>query len=275
MGQSGITLLKFGGEIVEDRVSLANLAFSLKRMWEQEQKIVLVHGGGPYASKLIERLGMTPKMVGGRRVTDSETLEVMKMALPGVINSDVLSMLSSHQLPVVPASGIGVIRCHKRPPKIVSGSKGEKIDFGYVGDVDGANIKVIQHLLQGNFIPVMSPLSATDDGQILNINADTIATQIGRELQIDKMVLITKIGGVFENIDDKDSRFKSLTVCDAQTKIKSGIIKGGMIPKIEEGINLIEKSILTSFHVVGLETPNMLEEEMTSPGTHGTAVIKS
>ncbi len=266
-----LVVIKFGGEIVEKFQQLSNLVHSVKMLKEQGAKIVLVHGGGPYASKLSKQMGLEPKMVGGRRVTDEATLEVMKMTLPGVINSNVLAQLKKDNLPGVSVSGISFINCHKRPPKVVSGSGGKKVDFGYVGDVDGIDPTLINDLLEKNYIPVVTPLSATKDGIMMNINADTIAVKIASGIKATKIMLVTAIGGVFADIDDQSSKFAKLSVDDARDKIKEGIIQGGMIPKLEEGFALLQGQ-LESFHIVGVDAPETILQEAITPGSQGTAV---
>ncbi|MBF0312425.1 MAG: acetylglutamate kinase [Oligoflexia bacterium] len=270
---SNITVIKFGGEIIDSLDQLDNLAIAIKSLYEQGQHVVLVHGGGPQASKLSTRLGLSPKMVGGRRVTDAETLEVMKMTLPGIVNSNILSILKKHHLPGASVSGISVVNAKKRPPKAVTGSNGEVVDFGFVGDIINIDTTIIHHLLSGRFIPVVGPLSADDQGQVLNINADTVAVKIAKKLQAQKFVAVTQVGGVFQNLEDKNSRFAMLTLQEAKQKIADGVIKGGMIPKLEEGFELLQDQ-LDSFHIVGLDSADGLLSELTKPGSIGTAIVR-
>ncbi|MBI2520652.1 MAG: acetylglutamate kinase [Bdellovibrio sp.] len=266
-------VIKFGGEVAESSEGLSNLIHSVARLHGEKQDIVLVHGGGPQATLLSRRLNLEPVMVGGRRVTDQETLEVMKMTLPGVINSNVLAMIHKFKLPGVSVSGIGVVRATKRPPKAVSGSEGKLVDFGLVGDIVEIRPKYLQYLVAGRYIPVLSPLCCDDDGTILNINADTVAVQIAQVLKADKLVLITQIGGVFEDIHNPQSKYAVLKMSDAQEKIKKGIIKGGMIPKLEEGFKLLKED-LDSFHIVGVESPETILNEINRPGSCGTAIVR-
>lgn len=266
-------VIKFGGEIVESREDLANLVSSVKSLYEQNNQIILVHGGGPLATKLSKQMGLVPEMVGGRRVTNSETLDVMKMVLPGIINSNVLGILKKSSLPAISSSGISFIRSHKRPPKAVSGSDGKVVDFGFVGDIDEVDPTQLNWLLEGDFIPVVSPLTCDQNGTILNTNADTVAVQIAKACKASKLVLITKVGGVYQDINDNDSRFSSLTKDQAKKLIENGIIQGGMIPKLEEGFKLLSDQ-LESFHIVGTDTPETLANELSRPGSMGTAIIR-
>ncbi|MBF0207848.1 MAG: acetylglutamate kinase [Oligoflexia bacterium] len=271
--KDSLTVIKFGGEILETAQQLENLAQSLQSLHQQNEQIVLVHGGGPQATKLSTRLGITHKMVGGRRITDSETLEVMKMVLPGVVSSNLLALLKKYQLPGVAVSGINIIQAKKRPPKVVSGSGGELVDFGLVGDIIDVDTSLILHLLQGRYIPIVTPLSADNNGQILNINADTVAVKLAKKLKVSRFVTITQVGGVYQNLEDKNSKFSQLTTNEAKQKIADGVIQGGMIPKIEEGLDLLQDGQLDSFHIVGLDSAEALLCEIKNPGSVGTAIV--
>jgi acetylglutamate kinase len=271
--KTSLVVIKFGGEIVENDEQLGNLVTAIGDLHRDGVKVVLIHGGGPMATKLSQRMGLTPKMIGGRRVTCAETLQVMKMVLPGIANSDILAKFRAHRLPAASVSGITTVKAVKRPPKAVSGSEGQVVDFGFVGDIVEIDPTVIEALLAKNLIPVVGPLSCDDSGQILNINADTVAVQIARTLKASEFVLITEIGGVYQNLKDPDSRLKKLTIAEAKEKIQSKVIEGGMIPKLEESFVLLEEG-LKAFHIVGIKSPNDLVDEIRDPGSRGTAVIK-
>ncbi len=266
-------VIKFGGEVTQSPEQLANLADSVKKLYDHGENIILVHGGGPIASELSKQMGIEPNMVGGRRVTCEKTLEIMKMVLPGIVNSNVLNILNQRGLPAAAASGIGVVKAHKRPPKAVSGSNGEEVDFGYVGDVDDINPTLLNHLLEKRFIPVLNPLSSNGDGMMLNINADTIATWVARKINAKKVVLVTAIGGVFKDIKDLNSRFHKINMEEAKSLIAEGIIQGGMIPKIEEGFKLLEAG-MESFHIANTANPDTLLNEIEYPGSEGTAIVQ-
>jgi acetylglutamate kinase len=265
-------VIKFGGEIVEHDQDLSNLVESAKAL-SQNHDVVLVHGGGPFATQLSSRLGIETQKVGGRRITDQETLDVMKMTLPGVINSNILAKMKSKGLKGSAVSGISVVKAHKRPPKAVTGSEGKKVDFGFVGDIDSVETDLIEHLLSKSFLPVVSPLTSDDKGVCLNINADTVAVQIARGLKAKHLVLVTKVGGVFEDIDKPESRIKNMTIAESKAKIESGIIQGGMIPKLEESYVLLEEG-MDGFHIVGVDSPGTIANEIRKPGSQGTAVRK-
>jgi acetylglutamate kinase len=182
-----------------------------------------------------------------------------------------LAGLKKHNILASAVSAISIIEAHKRPPKQVSGAD-RIVDFGFVGDVDKCDSTLLEILLEKNILPVISPLSVSKDGTILNINADTIASHVALAIQANTLVLITKIGGVFTNIEDPHSRISKLTITQAKEKIKDGTIVGGMIPKIEECFKLLEGPV-ERVHIVGVSSPTMLQEEMLKPGSCGTAIV--
>lgn len=271
MALEDILIIKFGGEVVDSANDLSNLLDSVQQLYKQGEKIVLVHGGGPRASQLSQQLGIVPNKVGGRRITDAPTLEVMKMTLPGLISSDILCMMKAKKIPSCSLSGISLFQAQKRPPVVVSGSNQEKIDFGFVGDVHGVDIELLQMYINNNIIPVISPLCSSDKGVGLNINADTVATSLALHTKAKGIVLITKVGAVFKNIDDQSTKISTLTIEQAKKCIADGIIQGGMIPKIEECFKLLHNG-LSRVHIVGTQTNKTLLNEIVTPGSEGTVL---
>jgi acetylglutamate kinase len=266
-----IVVIKFGGEIVEDKNQLENLASSVSMLCNSNFSPVLIHGGGPMATRLSEKLQIVPRMVGGRRVTCDDTLEVMKKVLPGIINTNILAILKSKQLNATSVSGVSIVECHKRAPKIITGSNGETIDFGHVGDVDSISTHLLELLIEKNYIPVISPLSADSNGFVLNINADTIAAEVAISLQAKHILMITAIGGVYLDINKKETLLHKLPVIEAKRLIKDNIITGGMIPKLEEGFKLIDSGI-KHYHIVNTDDKKNIFEEIKNPGSIGTCI---
>jgi acetylglutamate kinase len=272
MALENTTVIKFGGEIVDNTTDLNNLLDSVKQLQHMGEDIILVHGGGPRASKLSKKLGIEPHKIGGRRVTDKETLDVMKMALPGLINSDILCMMKEKKIKATSLSGVSLFHTKKRPPLIISGSQGKMVDFGYVGDVYGVDIDLLSLFVNNKVIPVISPLCCDNSGMGLNINADAVATSLALHINAKRLVLITKIGGVFKDINDPDSKISSLTIRQAQQCIKDKIIQDGMIPKIEECFKLLDHG-LKQVHIVGTQNSETLLNEIKTAGSEGTVII--
>ncbi len=265
-------VIKFGGEIAESPGSLKTLLHAVKELHETAERVILVHGGGPMATKLSEKLGLQPVIVGGRRVTCEKTLEIMKMTLPGIINTNIIAMMKQMKLPGVPASAINILKTVKRPPKVVTGGGDKPVDFGFVGDIKGADPEYLGLLCDNGLIPVVSPLCADENGVVLNVNADTIAAHITDATAAKEIVMITEIGGVFRDIKDPASRIARIKVSEAKALIKEGVIEGGMIPKIEEGIELLKKN-LQVYHIMKILKSDALTEEILNPGSIGTAIL--
>ena len=167
-------------------------------------RVILVHGGGPQASALSRRLGNEPRFEAGRRVTDEAALAATILALNGEVNTRFLAACRGLGLPAVGLSGVdsGVLRARRRPPVVVDG---KAVDYGYVGDLIAVEASVLERVLQSGFLPVVSPLSADDQGQVLNVNADTVAAAIAVAMRAEKLLLLTGAPGILERVDDPRS----------------------------------------------------------------------
>lgn len=266
-------VIKFGGEIAESPSQLENLVHSVSELKKRGEYVILVHGGGPLATRLGKQMGVEAKMVGGRRVTCKETLEIMKMVLPGVTNCDVLAKCKALSMNACSVNSVSFIEAKLRPPKAVSGSNGELVDFGFVGDVVSVDPSILWTLLEANVTPVVSPLCCDKNGQVLNINADTVSAKIAGSVEAKSFVAITAVGGVFKDINDKSSKFTALKMSEAKKLIADGVIVGGMIPKVEEGFALLEKG-LNNFHIAAPDTKESIQKEIENPGSIGTAILR-
>lgn len=257
-------LIKFGGEVVENTAELHNLLSSVKSLHQQGESLILVHGGGPGATKLSQRLGIATNMQAGRRVTCPETLEVMKMTLPGVISSNILAAMQAQGIPGVAANAISFIRATRRPIR-------QQIDYGLVGDISQVDPTLLQLFLDHHLVPVVSSLCADGEGNILNVNADTVAAHLAKAFGVKTLVMATSVGGVYLDLKDPTSKLASLSIQQARELIKSGAIHSGMIPKIEEGLALLGQQ-LSSYHIVGVAHADDLLAEIQQPGSRGTVI---
>lgn len=268
-------LLKLGGNVLEDVGQLSAIASDLKHLHDDGVQIVLVHGGGPQATRLSKRLGLTPKMVGGRRVTDADALEVTKMVLAGQLNVNLTCAMRQVGLSAVGLSGVSasLIQAVKRPPRVVSGGGPDPIDFGHVGDIVGVNADLLRLLLQAGHLPVMNSLGANAQGEPFNINADIAATRIAAALQVDHLILLSGgVAGVLRDKDDPDSRIPSLTPAQARAAIADGTIQGGMIPKVEESLEVLDAGV-GAIHIMGAVSPGTLLKALDEPGAVGTVLL--
>ena len=169
---------------------------------------VLVHGGGPQTSELSKKLGLQPRIYEGRRVTDAAALEVAILTMNGAVNTNVLSACRAVGLQAVGVSGLdaGLIRARRRAPRTVMvEGEPQMVDFGFVGDVESVDVTLLRSLLASGYLPVVSPLSADDQGNVLNINADTVAATLARALGAEKLVFVTDVPGVLEDKSDRSS----------------------------------------------------------------------
>jgi acetylglutamate kinase len=267
-------VLKLGGAVLTDEAQLAAIGGDVAALRKDGATVVIVHGGGPQATALSKKLGIEPNIVGGRRITDADTLEVCKMVYAGQLSVDLVSALRQSGVPAVGLSGAsGLIHAEKRPPRVVSGGGEEPIDFGHVGDITGVNEDLLGVLLGGGYVPVINSLGADESGRPFNINADICATRIASVLKADHLGLLAGgVPGVLKDKDDVTTRIPSLTAKEARAAIKDGTIQGGMIPKIEESLGVIESGV-GAIHILGTLEPGQLSAEFEKPGSVGTALL--
>ena len=269
-------VVKFGGDIIGEMGNFANLASDLSLLYEFGIRIIVIHGGGPQLSQIQERLGVETRKIAGRRITDDATLEIAKMVFSG-LSTDILGHLRRHQTPAVGLSGVdgGLIRAQRRPKRRMQDpetGKEVEVDFQNVGDIVDVHPKVLKVLLDNRFLPVVACLGADDEGNIYNINADTIASQIARELGAEKLFSLSNVNGVLRDAENPESRISYLTVSGAREAIKDGIIKGGMIPKVETAIEAILGGVSRAHILNGFEEDALIREVFTKSG-YGTMIL--
>lgn len=233
-----VTIVKVGGAVVEDNEQLAQLLTDFAAI---PGKKVLVHGGGRRATKVAAALGIESKMVNGRRITDAQMLEVVTMVYGGLVNKNLVAKLQAKGVNALGLTGadMDVIHSHKRPVK-------DGVDFGYVGDVERANGKMLQTLIQEGITPVMAPLTHDGNGNILNTNADTIASETAKALApyYDVTLIYSfEKKGVLSNPDDDNSVIPVITRADFEKCQADGTIGGGMIPKIENALAAVDAGV--------------------------------
>lgn len=266
-------VVKLGGEVIAGK-TLSVIAGDIATLNATMAPVVVVHGGGPQATKLQEALGIVPQQIAGRRVTDAATLDVMKMVVAGKLNMDVCSALLSHgALPVgLHGASARVIRAEKRPPKVYAGAGPDPVDLGFVGDVTGINLKLFEILLQRAFIPVLACLGAGANGQVYNINADIVANRVAIELGAAGVFLISDVPGVLRDPADPHSRIATLSVAEGKELIASGAVTKGMIVKLEESFEALAHGV-SRIHIIGHLKPGDLVREAQTPGSTGTALV--
>lgn len=244
-----IKVIKVGGQVVENPDTLAEL---LDRFSALEGKKVLVHGGGKSATKIAAQLGIETKMVDGRRVTDAEMLNVVTMVYGGLVNKNIVAKLQLRGINALGLTGadMDVIKSHKRT--------GTAIDYGFVGDVDETDGKMLSTLIEAGVVPIMAPLTHDGKGQLLNTNADTIASETAKALTPYYNVTLIycfEKKGVLSNPDDDDSVISQITRTDFERMVEDGSVNSGMIPKLQNSFRSLDAGVkevvICDYHIEG------------------------
>lgn len=266
-------VIKLGGEVVASTVADA-IAADVAELMGSGQPVVLVHGGGPQATALQKLLGQTPNLIAGRRITDVETLEVMKMTVAGKVNVDLCAKLHAAGARPVGLHGAssGAIAATRRPPRVVAGAGADPIDFGHVGDVTGVNLELLELLLKGKFVPVLACLGCDAAGHLFNINADVVANQVALATRARALLLVSDVPGVMRDLADPSSRIAKLTRAEASRAIEQGVVTRGMIPKLDESFASIAAGV-AQVHIVGRLVRGDLAREVRDPGSVGTVLV--
>lgn len=232
-------IIKIGGNIINDGIALDKFLVDFSKI---EGFKILVHGGGKVASELAKKLGVSQAMVNGRRITDAETLKITTMVYAGLINKQIVALLQLHKMNAIGLCGAdaNVIIADKR--------KVEDIDYGFVGDifVSGINFELLSVFLEINLVPVFSSITHDGNGQLLNTNADTIASVLAVALSGKYNVQLNycfEKNGVLENIADENSVIKTITMTKYKQLLKDGIISKGMIPKLDNAFFAIQNGV--------------------------------
>lgn len=260
LGRLGeVLVVKVGGAVVEDETKLARLIDDFSAI---DSRKVLVHGGGRSATRLASALGIETKMVGGRRITDAEMLKIVTMVYGGLVNKNLVARLQAHGVNALGLTGadMDVIRSHRRP--LLNG-----VDYGFVGDVDEVDGSRLCDLIESGVVPVVAPLTHDGKGNILNTNADTIASETAKALadyyEVTLVYAFEK-PGVLSNPSDDASVIPSIRRADFERYVAEGIVAGGMIPKLQNALAAVDagvaKVVITSADAID--------------GLHGTIISK-
>jgi acetylglutamate kinase len=274
MYKGKIFVVKVGGGLFGDPELTVALLEQIAILHYLGVRVVLVHGGGPQLTALMETMGVSARVVQGRRVTDEQTLDATSMVLSGLLNTRILAICRSLQIEAVGLSGVdaGLVQAHRRPPVRVQPGDAEPVDFGYVGDIDRIDTGVIRTHLDSGLMPVISPLSADANGQLLNINADTVAAAIGASLQAEKLILCTGAPGILSDLANSGSIVSYTDVAGLHQMREGGQIVAGMLPKIKAIEDAIRGGV-RRVHVIGYHSPDsILTEVFTNEGA-GTLVV--
>ena len=264
---AGKTLvIKYGGHAQLDEVLKAGFAEDVVLMKYIGLNPVIVHGGGPQISDMMKRLGKEPRFVNGVRVTDKGTMEIVEMVLGGVINKEIVELISRHGGRAVGVSGKDGRLITAKPVK-ATGRK--RVDLGQVGDVDSIDPQILVDLTSNRYIPVIAPVGVGRDGRTYNINADLVAGAVARAVRAEKLVMLTDVAGI---LNAKGALIPTLSRKDIQRLIKSGTITSGMLPKVQACLTAVEGGVAKA-HIIDGRVPHALLLEIFTKEGIGTEII--
>lgn len=257
-----VVVVKYGGNAMINESLKEQVMKDIVLLWLIGVKVVLVHGGGPEISDMMEKLGKKAQFVDGLRVTDKETVEIAQMVLAGKINKSLVNYLESKGGNAMGVSGVDgkLIEAKMRDEKL-----------GYVGDIVKINIKPVVDLIDKGYIPVISTIGCDENGNTYNINGDTAAAHIAGALNAERLIMMTDIAGILRDKDDPKTLIPSVTINQAKKLKKDGIISGGMIPKVDCCMEAISKGVKNVVIMDGRVPHSILMEILTDEGA-GTMV---
>ena len=259
-----IVVVKYGGSAMLDEELKANVIKDVVLLKLIGFKPIIVHGGGKEISRWVNKVGMEPRFINGLRVTDKDTMEIAEMVLAKV-NKELVTLVESLGVQAVGISGKdgGLLQCHKKL------SNGE--DIGYVGDIEKVNPKVLQDLLERDFLPIVFPIGYDTNFDSYNINADDAACAIARAMKVEKLAFLTDIEGVYKDPKDPSTLISELEIKEAKELITDGYIGGGMLPKLQNCIDAIESGVSRVHILDGRMEHSLLLEFFTKTGI-GTVI---
>jgi len=265
-------VVKAGGGVFADAAAVRGLIEQIAILHYFGVRVVFVHGGGPQLTEITEKLGVPTRMVQGRRVTDQKAIDATSMVLNGLINTQLLALCREMNIDAVGVSGVdaGLVRAHKRAP--VKIDSGETIDYGFVGDIDAIDPSVLNKLLDNGLMPIVSPVSADDNGTLLNINGDTVAAAIGAALDAEKLMLCTGAPGILADVNDPTSIISYTDLAGLKKLREEKKIVDGMLPKAKAIEDAIRGGV-RRVHVMSYKSPEgILAEVFTNEGA-GTLIV--
>ena len=266
--QGKTLVIKYGGAAMEEADLKEQFAKDVLLLRLVGMRPVIVHGGGPQIGALMKRLGKEPHFVGGMRVTDAETMEIVEMVLVGKINKEIVGLINLHGGRAVGLSGkdASLLRARKRLHRMPDGTS---VDIGLVGEVEAVNPDPIRLLEENGFIPVIAPVGVGESGETYNINADLVAGDVAAALSAEKLIHLTDVTG----INGEDGRLVStLTKRDAERLIKAAVIDGGMLPKVESSLRALTGGAQKA-HIIDGRVPHAILLEVLTKEGIGTEIV--
>jgi acetylglutamate kinase len=259
-------VVKYGGAAMKDSQLKDQVIRDIIFMACVGIRPIIVHGGGPEINTWLDKIGIEAQFKDGLRVTDAATMEVVEMVLVGKVNKEIVSYINQ-------AGGSAIGMCGKDANLITARPEG-RTDIGFVGEVSNINVKVLELLVQGGHIPVISSVAADDRGQSYNINADTVAGEVAAALGAEKLILLTDTPGLMRDFHDPSSLIHQLDIAQSRELVKEGVVSGGMIPKLSCCIRSLAQGV-KSAHIIDGRVPHSLLLEVFTDAGIGTMIVSS
>ncbi|GAB6056260.1 acetylglutamate kinase [Methanobacterium alkalithermotolerans] len=271
-------LIKYGGHAMIDENAMESTARDTVLLKYVGMEPIVVHGGGPEISRSMNKMGKEPQFIEGLRITDEETMEIVKMVLVGKINTTIVSKICLHGGRGIGLSGKDsrLIMARKKDPHVITNREtGEKkhVDLGLVGEIESVNPEVIEMLTENNYIPIISPIGVDENARTLNLNADTVAGEIASRVDAEKLIILTDVPGILEDPANPDTLIKKINISEVGELVKSGIITEGMLPKTMTCAQALQDGVKSAHIIDGRIQHSILLEIFTKKGI-GTMISK-
>jgi acetylglutamate kinase len=271
-------MIKYGGHAMIDSIAKSSTARDTVLLKYVGMKPIVVHGGGPEISRSMNKLGKKPKFIGGLRVTDQETMDIVKMVLVGKISTEIVANIGLHGGKGVGLSGKDnlLLKARKRSPQVVVNQetgKEQMVDLGLVGEIESINPEILDVLTDNDYIPVISPIGVDDKADTLNLNADTVAGEVGGEVGAEKLIILTDVPGILRDPSDPESLIRRATISEVEELIADGTVRDGMLPKVKTCICALENGVKSTHIIDGRIKHSILLEIFTKDGI-GTMITK-
>jgi acetylglutamate kinase len=266
-------VVKIGGDILADGVLRKSICGQLALLSSFGIPLVIVHGGGPAVDRMCRHLGLATQKIAGRRITTPEVLEAAKMVLKGGVQMELIADLQAAGLLAVGLSGqdAGLLRAGRRPPVVLDG---QNVDFGCVGDIEFAEPRVLQVLMDGGYVPVVAPFTVDVTQQILNTNADSVAAAVAAALEVEKLFFVLKEPGLLSDFENPHSLLPLVDLAKIRELEASGAIQTGMRPKIAAAVSALGAGVTSVHFVSGILSDSILAEVFTNEGSGTMFVAK-
>lgn len=265
-------VVKYGGHAMVDPVLKESVMLDILLLHSVGIRPVLVHGGGPEINAMLKKVGIESQFVRGLRVTDAQTMEIAQMVLLGKLNTEMVALLNRFGGKAVGLSGkdAQLLLASKKPMQMLNGQgEMEEVDLGYVGEIQSVTPDIVKTLLDQGYIPVISPVASGEDGETYNVNADTAAGKIAEAIQADKLLLLTDVRGILRDVEDTDSLIPTISRTEVDTLVTEGVLKGGMLPKVECAVSALERGV-NSVHILDGRLKHAILLELFTDGGIGT-----